>query len=139
LTTAISRSFSAKIIFPAPVSQNNSRVDYYTGYLGEKERTLPGINGLRTAPSGFFQPGLCIKTRALPFPLLSLKTSLLLIKKIPGQNTALFSGFYSLWRFSLFLSDFGGNPPYDRMFKTAQLCFKHHLKNASYLLNHNIS
>lgn len=34
----------------------------------------------------------------------------------------------------IFLSDFGGNPPYDRMKKTAEICFKHHLYNCSLLL-----
>ncbi|MCK4400701.1 hypothetical protein KAW08_00175 [bacterium] len=34
----------------------------------------------------------------------------------------------------IFLSDFGGNPPYERMYKTVQICFKHHLKDASLLL-----
>lgn len=34
----------------------------------------------------------------------------------------------------LFLSDFGGNPPYDRMYKTAQICLKHNLGKASLLL-----
>jgi succinyl-CoA synthetase beta subunit len=34
----------------------------------------------------------------------------------------------------VFLSDFGGNPPYERMRRTAAICFKHHLANASLLL-----
>lgn len=34
----------------------------------------------------------------------------------------------------IFLSDFGGNPPYERMKKTAAICFKHHLYNCSLLL-----
>ena len=34
----------------------------------------------------------------------------------------------------IFLSDFGGNPPYDRMFGTAKICFKHHLGHARLLL-----
>ncbi len=34
----------------------------------------------------------------------------------------------------LFLSDFGGNPPYERMFRTAQICFKHNLTKAALLL-----
>lgn len=34
----------------------------------------------------------------------------------------------------IFLSDFGGNPPYERMKKTAQICFDHHLGSASLLL-----
>ena len=34
----------------------------------------------------------------------------------------------------IFLSDFGGNPPYERMYGTAKICFEHHLKNAKLLL-----
>ncbi len=34
----------------------------------------------------------------------------------------------------IFLSDFGGNPPYERMFGTAQICFRHNLKKAGLLL-----
>lgn len=34
----------------------------------------------------------------------------------------------------MFLSDFGGNPPYERMRKTADLCFKHKLARAGVLL-----
>ena len=34
----------------------------------------------------------------------------------------------------IFLSDFGGNPPYERMKETAAICFKHHLPEASLLL-----
>lgn len=34
----------------------------------------------------------------------------------------------------IFLSDFGGNPPYERMFGTAKICFKHNLKKARLLL-----
>jgi succinyl-CoA synthetase beta subunit len=34
----------------------------------------------------------------------------------------------------VFLSDFGGNPPYERMKGSAAICFKHHLKHASLLL-----
>ena len=34
----------------------------------------------------------------------------------------------------IFLSDFGGNPPYERMRGTAALCFKHHLAGAKLLL-----
>lgn len=33
-----------------------------------------------------------------------------------------------------FLSDFGGNPPYERMYRAASLCFRHHLKKSSLLL-----
>lgn len=34
----------------------------------------------------------------------------------------------------IFLSDFGGNPPYERMFGTAKICFEHHLEKARLLL-----
>jgi succinyl-CoA synthetase beta subunit len=34
----------------------------------------------------------------------------------------------------IFLSDFGGNPPYERMYGTAKICFEHHLKNAKLIL-----
>ena len=34
----------------------------------------------------------------------------------------------------IFLSDFGGNPPYERMLGTARICFKHHLGKAKLLL-----
>jgi len=34
----------------------------------------------------------------------------------------------------IFLSDFGGNPPYERMFGTAQICFEHYLDKASLIL-----
>ncbi|MDO9542211.1 MAG: ATP citrate lyase citrate-binding domain-containing protein [Kiritimatiellia bacterium] len=34
----------------------------------------------------------------------------------------------------IFLSDFGGNPPYERMYGTAERCFRHHLAKAKLLL-----
>jgi len=34
----------------------------------------------------------------------------------------------------IFLSDFGGNPPYERMYGTAERCFRHHLADSSLLL-----
>jgi succinyl-CoA synthetase beta subunit len=34
----------------------------------------------------------------------------------------------------IFLSDFGGNPPYERMFGTARICFDHYLRKARLLL-----
>jgi succinyl-CoA synthetase beta subunit len=34
----------------------------------------------------------------------------------------------------MFLSDFGGNPPYERMLGTARICFKHRLAGAKLLL-----
>nr|MQY76377.1 hypothetical protein [Spirochaeta sp.] len=34
----------------------------------------------------------------------------------------------------IFLSDFGGNPPYERMLGTARICFSHHLSRARLLL-----
>jgi succinyl-CoA synthetase beta subunit len=35
---------------------------------------------------------------------------------------------------AMFLSDFGGNPPYERMYGTAERCFRHRLADASLLL-----
>jgi len=34
----------------------------------------------------------------------------------------------------IFLSDFGGNPPYERMYETARICFEHKLAEAKLLL-----
>ena len=34
----------------------------------------------------------------------------------------------------IFLSDFGGNPPYERMLGTARICFRHHLAEARLVL-----
>ena len=34
----------------------------------------------------------------------------------------------------MFLSDFGGNPPYERMLETARICFRHNLAGASLVL-----
>ena len=34
----------------------------------------------------------------------------------------------------IFLSDFGGNPPYERMYGTAKICFAHHLADAKGVL-----
>jgi succinyl-CoA synthetase beta subunit len=34
----------------------------------------------------------------------------------------------------MFLSDFGGNPPYERMLGTAEICFRHKLPQAKLLL-----
>jgi succinyl-CoA synthetase beta subunit len=34
----------------------------------------------------------------------------------------------------IFLSDFGGNPPYERMYGTARICFEHYLGKAKLLL-----
>jgi len=34
----------------------------------------------------------------------------------------------------LFLSDFGGNPPYERMFGTARICFEHNLEKTKLIL-----
>jgi succinyl-CoA synthetase beta subunit len=34
----------------------------------------------------------------------------------------------------IFLSDFGGNPPYERMFGTAKICFEHYLDKAALVL-----
>ena len=34
----------------------------------------------------------------------------------------------------IFLSDFGGNPPYERMYETARICFEHNLAKTSLIL-----
>ncbi len=34
----------------------------------------------------------------------------------------------------IFLSDFGGNPPYERMFGTARMCFEHNIPKANLIL-----
>jgi succinyl-CoA synthetase beta subunit len=51
-----------------------------------------------------------------------------------GASTIVVETLFQLGGDPIFLSDFGGNPPYDRMKKTAQICFAHKLKEASLLL-----
>jgi succinyl-CoA synthetase beta subunit len=51
-----------------------------------------------------------------------------------GASTIVVETLTQLGGDPIFLSDFGGNPPYDRMKKTAAICFKHHLASAKLLL-----
>ncbi|HLA85991.1 MAG TPA: ATP-grasp domain-containing protein [Thermoguttaceae bacterium] len=51
-----------------------------------------------------------------------------------GASTIIIETLAQLGGDPIFLSDFGGNPPYDRMKRTAAICFKHHLGKASLLL-----
>lgn len=51
-----------------------------------------------------------------------------------GASTIITGTLASLGGDPIFLSDFGGNPPYERMKRTASICFKHHLGNAALLL-----
>lgn len=51
-----------------------------------------------------------------------------------GASTIVVETLAQLGGDPMFLSDFGGNPPYERMKKTAAICFKYNLANASLLL-----
>jgi len=51
-----------------------------------------------------------------------------------GASTIIIETLYQLGGDPMFLSDFGGNPPYERMKKTAEICFRHKLAEASLLL-----
>jgi len=51
-----------------------------------------------------------------------------------GASTIIIETLTQLGGEPMFLSDFGGNPPYERMKKTAEICFRHKLKAASLLL-----
>jgi len=51
-----------------------------------------------------------------------------------GASTIIIETLTQLGGDPIFLSDFGGNPPYERMKRTAAICFKHHLARASLLL-----
>ncbi|MBN2218085.1 MAG: hypothetical protein JW719_11990 [Pirellulales bacterium] len=51
-----------------------------------------------------------------------------------GASTIIIETLAQLGGDPIFLSDFGGNPPYERMKRTAAICFKHHLGRASLLL-----
>ncbi|HUL01145.1 MAG TPA: ATP-grasp domain-containing protein [Nitrospirota bacterium] len=51
-----------------------------------------------------------------------------------GASTIIIETLTQLGGDPIFLSDFGGNPPYDRMKKTASICFKHHLHACDLLL-----
>lgn len=51
-----------------------------------------------------------------------------------GASTIIIETLESAGGDPMFLSDFGGNPPYERMLGTAKICFKHKLKEAKLLL-----
>ncbi|MCK9266270.1 hypothetical protein M0P98_05245 [bacterium] len=51
-----------------------------------------------------------------------------------GSSTIIIETLMNYGGDPIFLSDFGGNPSYDRMHDAASICFKHHIKNASLLL-----
>lgn len=51
-----------------------------------------------------------------------------------GASTIIVETLTKLGGDPIFLSDFGGNPPYERMKRTAAICFKHCLKQAAVLL-----
>ena len=51
-----------------------------------------------------------------------------------GASTIVVETLAQLGGDPIFLSDFGGNPPYDRMKKTVAICFKHYLGTAKLLL-----
>ena len=51
-----------------------------------------------------------------------------------GASTIITETLTQLGGDPIFLSDFGGNPPYERMKETAAICFKHHLAKAALLL-----
>lgn len=51
-----------------------------------------------------------------------------------GASTIIIETLESAGGDPMFLSDFGGNPPYERMLGTAKICFKHKLKDAKLLL-----
>lgn len=51
-----------------------------------------------------------------------------------GASTIVAETLTQLGGDPIFLSDFGGNPPYQRMKRTAQICFKHYLNQAALLL-----
>ncbi len=51
-----------------------------------------------------------------------------------GASTIIIETLAQLGGDPIFLSDFGGNPPYERMKKTAAICFDHHLHSCELLL-----
>lgn len=51
-----------------------------------------------------------------------------------GAGTIVVETLAQLGGDPIFLSDFGGNPPYERMKKTAAICFDHYLHSCSLLL-----
>ncbi len=51
-----------------------------------------------------------------------------------GASTIITETLYACGGDPMFLSDFGGNPPYERMFGTVDICLKHKLADAKLLL-----
>ena len=51
-----------------------------------------------------------------------------------GASTIIIETLISNGGDPMFLSDFGGNPPYERMFGTARICFAHNLARAGLVL-----
>jgi succinyl-CoA synthetase beta subunit len=51
-----------------------------------------------------------------------------------GASTIIIETLQDAGGSPMFLSDFGGNPPYERMLGTAKICFKHRLGRAELLL-----
>jgi succinyl-CoA synthetase beta subunit len=51
-----------------------------------------------------------------------------------GASTIIIETLQAAGGSPMFLSDFGGNPPYERMLGTAKICFKHRLAGAGLLL-----
>lgn len=51
-----------------------------------------------------------------------------------GASTIIIETLFKYNGDPMFLSDFGGNPPYERMKRTAEICFKHNLKTTGLLL-----
>lgn len=51
-----------------------------------------------------------------------------------GASTIIIETLYHNNGDPMFLSDFGGNPPYERMYGTASLCFSHKIADAGVLL-----
>lgn len=51
-----------------------------------------------------------------------------------GASTIIIETLVQCGGSPIILSDFGGNPPYERMFGTAKICFEHNLKKAKLLL-----
>ncbi len=51
-----------------------------------------------------------------------------------GASTIICETLYTAGGSPIFLSDFGGNPPYERMYGTARRCFDHYLPTAALML-----
>jgi len=51
-----------------------------------------------------------------------------------GSSTIITETLMNFGGSPIFLSDFGGNPSYERMYKAASICFNHYLEKASLLL-----